>query len=73
MDNELPRFATDELEDPIIPVKFEMPISDNRLQMAASVYARQVSSLCCIVESISKWNKKQPERLAKNSNSCSKD
>lgn len=37
MDNEVPILVTGEYDDPIIPVVFEIPISDNRLQMAANV------------------------------------
>lgn len=43
----MPRLDKGEYDDPNIPVVLEMPVSDNRLQIAAKVYARQVSLLCC--------------------------
>lgn len=43
----MPMLVKGEYDDPSIPVVLEMPISDNKLQIAAKVYARQTSLLCC--------------------------
>lgn len=47
MGSEVPKLVKGEYDEPIIPLALEKPISDIRLQIAAKVYARQVSSLCC--------------------------
>lgn len=48
----MPILVKGENDDPSIPAVFETPISDNKLQIAAKVYARQVSLLSC-----TNWNK----------------
>lgn len=58
----MPILVTGEHDDPTIPVVFEIPISDNRLQMAVNVYARQVSSLCYTLEEQMK-RLKQEEKM----------
>ena len=44
----MPMLVKGEYDDPRIPVVLDMPVSDNKLQIAANVYARQTSLLCCI-------------------------
>lgn len=39
-----------EYDDPSIPAVLEIPFSNSRFEIAAKVYARQVSLLCCINE-----------------------
>lgn len=48
----MPILVKGENDDPSIPAVLETPISDNKLQIAAKVYARQVSLLSC-----KNWNK----------------
>lgn len=43
----MPMLVKGEYDDPSIPVVLEMPVSDSKLQIAAKVYARQTSLLCC--------------------------
>lgn len=42
----MPMLVKGEYDDPNIPVVLEIPVSDNKLQIAARVYARQTSLLC---------------------------
>ena len=49
-DNEDAVLVTGEYEDPRTPEVLAMPISDNKLLIAASVYARQVSLLSCRIK-----------------------
>lgn len=55
-DNEDAVLVTGEYEDPRTLLVLAMPISDNKLLIAASVYARQVSLLSCRINKRFKYH-----------------